>query len=328
MELTLHVLGSSAATPTRDRNLSSMAIRYRNKILLFDCGEDFQRRFAEAGLKFNKPLMIFISHFHGDHIIGLPGFLFRLSLNDRTAPIVIYGPRNLFLYLFLHRKILGLKTNYPIKIYEIDHLTEELTEFEGLESEEPKNKTKIQDNIIYESKYYTIKYALVDHSVITYAFAFVENPRFGKFEPERAKALGIPESHLWKKLQEGEIIEYQGKKIDPRKEGIIGPKKPGRKITYSADLVPSKSIIELGKDSDILVHEATFAKKLANTALEKKHSTSVDAANDAKKMNAKQLILTHISSRYQDDASKLLEEAKEIFPNTILAEDLLKIELK
>lgn len=328
MELTLHILGSSAATPTRERNLSSIAIRYRNKILLFDCGEDFQRRFAEAGLKFNKPLMIFISHFHGDHIIGLPGFLFRLSLNDRTAPIVMFGPRNLFLYLLLHRKILGLKANYPIKIYEIDHLTKELIEFEGLDSEEPKNKIKIQDNIIYDSKYYTIKYALVEHSVITYAYAFIEKPRFGKFEPEKAKALGIPESHLWKKLQEGEIIEYQGKKIDPIKEGIIGPKKPGRKITYSGDLIPGKSIIELGKDSDILVHEATFAKKLAETAQEKKHSTSIDAALDAIQMNAKQLILTHISSRYQDDASKLLEEAKEIFPNTILAKDLLKIELK
>ena len=328
MELTLHILGSSAATPPRERNLSSIAIRYRNKILLFDCGEYFQRRFAEAGLKFNKPLMIFISHFHGDHIIGLPGFLFRLSLNDRTAPIVIFGPRNLFLYLLLHRKILGLKANYPIKIYEIDHLTTELIEFEGLDSEEPKNKIKIQDNIIYDSKYYTIKYTLVEHSVITYAYAFIEKPRFGKFEPEKAKALGIPESHLWKKLQEGEIIEYQGKKIDPVKEGIIGPKKPGRKITYSGDLIPGKSIIELGKDSDILVHEATFAKKLAETAQEKKHSTSIDAALDAIQMNAKQLILTHISSRYQDDASKLLEEAKEIFPNTILAKDLLKIELK
>jgi len=328
MELTLHILGSSAATPTRERNLSSIAIRYRNKILLFDCGEDFQRRFAEAGLKFNKPLMIFISHFHGDHIIGLPGFLFRLSLNDRTAPIVMFGPRNLFLYLLLHRKILGLKANYPIKIYEIDHLTNELIEFEGLDSEEPKNKIKIKDNIIHDSKYYTIKYALVEHSVITYAYAFIEKPRFGKFEPEKVKALGIPESHLWKKLQEGKIIEYQGKKIDPAKEGIIGPKRTGRKITYSGDLIPGKSLIELGKDSDILVHEATFAKNLAEIAREKKHSTSIDAALDAKEMKAKQLILTHISSRYQEDASKLLEEAKEIFPNTVLAKDLLKIELK
>ena len=99
MSLDLIILGSSAATPTRERNLSSIAIRFRNQIILFDCGEDFQRRFVEAGLKFNKPLSIFISHFHGDHIIGLPGFLFRLSLNERTAPLIVYGPRNLFLYL-------------------------------------------------------------------------------------------------------------------------------------------------------------------------------------------------------------------------------------
>ena len=328
MELTLHILGSSAATPTRDRNLSSVAIRYRNKIILFDCGEDFQRKFAEAGLKFNKPLLILISHFHGDHIIGLPGFLFRLSLNERKAPITIFGPRNLFLYLFLHRKILGLKANYPIRIIEIDHINEELTEFEGLESEEPKKKVKIKESIIHNSKYFSIKYALVEHSVITYAYAFIEKPRFGKFDPEKAELMGIPESHLWKKLQEGEIIEYQGKMVDPIKEEIVGPKKPGRKITYTGDLMPGESIIELGKSSDIIIHEATFAKDLTDIAHEKKHSTSIDAANDAKKMNAKQLILTHISSRYQENATKLLEEAKEIFPNTILAEDLLKIELK
>ncbi|UCD01503.1 MAG: ribonuclease Z [Promethearchaeota archaeon] len=324
----LIILGSAAATPNKNRNLSSIAVKYRNQILLFDCGEDFQRRFAEAGLKFNKPMKIFITHFHGDHIIGLPGFLFRLSLNDRTAPMLIFGPRNLFLYLFLHKKILGLKAKYPIKIIEIDHQTLELIEFEGLDSDEPTRTIKMNDNIIFDSKHFSIKYALVEHSVITFAYAFIEKPRYGKFNPERARELGIPESNLWKKLHEGQIIKFNGKDIDPVKEGIVGPKKPGRKITYSGDLKPSDSIINLGKDSDILIHEATFAKALAETAKEKKHSTSIDAAIDAKKMNAKQLILTHISSRYQEDALKLLEEAKEIFPNTILAEDLLKVELK
>ncbi|MFW9781742.1 MAG: ribonuclease Z [Candidatus Heimdallarchaeota archaeon] len=324
----LIILGSSAATPTRERNLSSVAIKYRNKILLFDCGEDFQRRFAEAGLKFNKPLSIFISHFHGDHIIGLPGFLFRLSLNDRTAPLMIIGPRNLYLYLYIHKKILGLKANYPIKIIEIDHLSQEIIEYEGLESEEPKKITKIKKNVIFDSKYYSVNYSLVDHSIITYAYAFIEKPRAGKFNPEKAIELGIPESHLWKKLQEGEIIEYKGKKINPIKEGIIGPKKQGRKITYSGDLKPSKSLIELGQNSDVLIHEATFAKNLSDIANEKKHSTSIDAANDAKEMNAKQLILTHVSSRYQENAIMLLEEAKDIFPNTILAKDLLRITLK
>ena len=324
----LIILGSAAATPIKERNLSSVALRYRNQIFLFDCGEDFQRKFAEAGLKFNKPLKIFISHFHGDHIIGLPGFLFRLSLNDRTAPMMIFGPRNLFLYIFLHKKILGLKAKYPIKIIEIDHQSQELIEYEGLDSETPKKTIQMNNNIVLDTKYFSIKYALVEHSVITFAYAFIEKSRYGKFNPDRARELCIPEGHLWKKLQEGQIIDFNGTTIDPVKEGIVGAKQPGRKITYSGDLKPSDSLINLGINSDILIHEATFAKALAEIAEEKKHSTSVDAATDAKKMNAKQLILTHISARYQENALMLLEEAKEIFPNTILAKDLLKIELK
>ncbi len=324
----LIILGSAAATPLKERNLPSVALKYKNQILLFDCGEDFQRKFAEAGLKFNKPMKIFISHFHGDHLLGLPPFLFRLSLNGRTAPMIIFGPRNLFLYLFIHRKILGLKAKYPIKIVEIDYQNQKLIEFEGLDSEIPKRTLDINRNIIYDSKYFSIEYALVEHSIIAFAYAFIEKPRYGKFVPERARNLGVPESNLWKKLQEGQIIEFNGKMIDPIKEGIVGSEIPGRKITYSGDMKPCDSLIVLGRNSDILIHEATFAKVLAEKAEEKKHSTSVDAANDAKKMNAKQLILTHISARYQDDALRLLEEAKEIFPNTILAKDLLRITLK
>ncbi len=324
----LIILGSSAAIPVKNRNLSSIALKYKNHIILFDCGENIQRRFVDAGLKFNKPLIILISHFHGDHIIGLPGLIFRFGLIERTAPVILFGPRNLFLYLYLHKKILGLRANYPIKIIEIDHINNTLTEFEGLDSEVAKNKITIEDNIIHETDRYYIKYTPVNHSVLTYAYSFIEKPRYGKFDPNRARELGIPESRLWKKLQKGLKIEIEGKIIDPLKEGIIGPKRPGRKITFSGDTTPCESLIKLGENSDILVHEATFAKDLAEMAKEKMHSTSIDAANDAKNMNAKQLILTHISSRYQEDASKLLEEAKEIFPNTIIAKDLLKINLK
>ncbi|MHA1292284.1 MAG: ribonuclease Z [Promethearchaeota archaeon] len=323
----LIILGSSGAIPIRNRNLPSIALKYNSELLLFDCGEDLQRRFVDAGLKFNKKLKIFISHFHGDHIIGLPGLLFRFGLIERTAPLLIFGPPNLFLYLYLHRKIVGLKAAYPIKIIEIDYENKQLIEYESLESEIPSAKKKLKNNVIHETKKYVIKYALVEHSTLTYAYSFREKPRYGKFNPERAKELGIPMSGLWKRLQSGEVIEYNGKKINPVKEGIVGPKRQGYKITYTGDLAPCKSIIELGKDSDILIHESTFAKNLQKIAIEKKHSTSIDAANDAIKMNAKKLILTHISSRYQEDASKLLEEAKEIFPNTIIAEDLLVIKL-
>ena len=325
----LIILGSSAAIPVRERNLSSTALKYKNELLLFDCGEDTQRSLVEAGLKFNKPLKILISHFHGDHIIGLPGLLFRFGLNQRTAPVTIFGPVNLFLYLSVHRKVLGLKAYYPITVIEIDDKQNQLIIYESLDSELPKEKLNMKENIIFEGSKYVLKYTLVDHSVLAFAYSFIEKPRSGKFNPEKAKELGIPESSLWKKLQEGESIEYKGKLIDPIKESIVGPKRKGRKVTYSGDTSPCKSLIELGKDSDILIHEATFSKELSDMAIEKKHSTATDAATDAKKMGAKQLILTHISSRYRDDSLLLLlEEAKEIFPNTLIAEDLMRVELK
>jgi len=322
------ILGSSAAIPVKDRNLSSVALKFGSEIIIFDCGEDIQRAFIAASLKFNKPLTILITHFHGDHIIGLPGLLFRFGLGERTAPVTLFGPTNLFLYLYTHRKILGLNPKYPVNVYEIDVDSNNLVKYEGLETEQATAVTTIEDNLIFENNKYIMKYTEVDHSVLTFAYAFIEKPRYGKFDPEKAKELGIPMSGLWKKLQAGESIEFEGKTIDPEETGIVGPKRPGRKITYSGDTAPCDSLIELGLDSDVIIHEATFAKALAENAKEKKHSTSIDAANDAVKMNAKQLLLTHISSRYQEDAEILLEEAKEIFPNTIIAKDLLRITLK
>ena len=324
----LIILGSSAAIPVRERNLPAIALKFKNELIIFDCGEDIQRGLINAGLKFNKPLKILISHFHGDHIIGLPGLLFRFGLIDRTAPLFIYGPPNLFLYLFLHKKILGLKAPYPLKIFEIHPHQNKLKEFDGLESDIVLDESRIEGNTIYEDDKYILKYTLVDHSVLTFGYSFIEKPRKGKFNPDRARELGVPESKLWTKLHEGHIIDFQGKKIDPLKEGIVGQKRPGRKVTYSGDTAPCDNLIKLGENSDVLIHEATFSKKLADVAQEKKHSTSVDAAKIAKMMKAKQLILTHISSRYQEEALELLNEAKEIFPNSILAKDLLRIEIK
>ena len=322
------ILGSSAAIPMNNRNLPSIALRYKNELLLFDCGEDLQRRFTEARLKFNKPMKIFISHFHGDHVIGLPGLLFRFGLTERMAPLTIFGPRNLFLYLMLHSKILGLKTNYPLKVIEIDPDRNILIEYNGLNSENLRHEKTIQNDIIFEGKNYFINYTVVNHSILTFGYSFNEKPRKGKFNPEKAKELGIPEGRLWGKMHEGNSITYQGKVINPEKVGIVGPKRLGRKITYSGDTAPCESLINLGMNSDVLIHEATFSKELKEIAIEKKHSTSVDAANAALKMKAKKLIITHLSSRYQEDAENLLEDAKKIFPNTLLAHDLMSISVK
>jgi ribonuclease Z len=322
------VLGSSAAIPMNNRNLPSIALRYKNELILFDCGEDLQRRFIEAKLKFNKPMKIFISHFHGDHVIGLPGLLFRFGLIERDAPLTIFGPRNLFLYLMLHSKILGLKTNYPLKVIEIDHENEKLIEYMGLDPEKSAQEIQINNNVIFDTRHYYVKYTVVDHSVLAFGYSFNEKPRKGKFNPERARELGIPEGRLWGKMHEGQEIDLNGKLINPEKEGIVGPKKAGRKITYSGDTAPCDNLIKLGMNSDVLIHEATFSKELKNVAKEKKHSTSTDAANVAVKMNAKKLILTHLSSRYEEDAEILLEDAKKIFSNTILAYDLMEIPVK
>ncbi len=318
-------LGTSAAIPTSTRSLSSVALKYRSDILLFDCGtQNLQQKFVEANLKLNNPLLIFVSHLHADHVIGISGLLFRFNLIDRTAPVKIFGPKNFFPYFLIQRLVMGLKANYPLHVYEIDKEKDSLIEYEGLESPNPKSEIPIKDNIIFEKNRYSIKFARAKHSVPTFAYCFQEKPRYGKFHPEKALELGIPESRLWKTLQTGKTITYNGKIIDPLKEGIVEPPRTGRKVTFSGDTAPCKSLIELGKDSDVLIHEATFSKELADTASERKHSTSVDAATDAKNMNAKKLFLTHISSRYEKDAEKLLSEAREIFPNSFLAHDLLK----
>ena len=323
----LIILGSSAAIPVKERNLPAIALKYKSEILLFDCGEDLQRAFTDANLKFNKPLKIFISHFHGDHIIGLPGLLFRFGLIDRDAPVWIFGPRNLYLYLFFHRITLGLNPRFPLHIFEIDSQKNKLLEYEGLDSDNPIREKDIKNNLFYETSNYSMSYTIVEHSVLTFAYAFNEKPRPGKFNPDRAKQLGVPMSNLWKKLQDGQSIEMNGELIDPIKQGIVGPPRPGIKITYSGDLKPCESLVTLGKDSDILIHESTYAKDLAEIAEEKQHSTSIDAANTALKMNAKKLILTHFSSRYPD-VTLLEEEAKQIFPNTIAARDLLILKLR
>jgi len=324
----LIILGSSAAIPTKERNLLSIALKYRSHIFIFDCGEDLQRRFIDANLKFNKSLYIFITHLHGDHVIGLPGLLFRFNLIGRDAPLHIYGFRNLFYYLYFHHKILGLKAPYPFHVWEIDNQNNKLIHYEGLDSIEPKEILHIKNNVILDDEKYSIKYTIVNHSVETFAYSFIEKPRYGKFNPNRAKELGIPEGKIYGELQKGKPILFQGKKIDPVQEGIVGPQRPGRKFTYSGDTAYSSSLVKLGKNSDILVHEATYSKNLADIALENKHSTSIDAAKAAKQMKAKKLILTHISSRYQEDVDQLLEEAREIFPNTELGNDLDRFKIK
>ncbi len=320
-------LGTSAAVPTRQRNLPSVVLLYKGEQILFDAGEDVQRRYEDAGLKFNAPLSIFISHMHGDHVIGLPGLLFHFTLISRTQEIKIWGPPGIFPYLYLHRIVTGLRAPFLKDVYEI-HSQENMLlryDFQGKPDQKPE-EIPFDDDLIHETSNYTIKSIPMTHSVPTTGFRFHEKPRPGRFKPEIAKQNKIPQGSLWKRMQMGEIIQYKGNSYNPEELGIVGPKRPGLIISYSADTKICEQLFSLAKDADLFICEATFGNELKDLAEEKSHMTAMQGAEVAKNSNVEQLVLTHISSRYTEETI-LLKEAQSIFPNSLIAHDLMRLTL-
>ncbi|MCF2140012.1 MAG: ribonuclease Z [Candidatus Lokiarchaeota archaeon] len=348
-------LGTSGATPTKERNLPSVALRLDSgHILLFDAGEDVQRRFEAANLKFNVPSTIFISHLHGDHVIGLPGLLFNFHLNSRTKPLTIVGPLGIASFLLMHYQIVGLKAqNYPLTVIEIvpprlnnSNFKNSTNNVENHQKNQISQNTQIivysrfltpeyerkfltkEDNIIFSAKKYHVKHYWLNHSVPTMGFRFEEHPLNGKFNPIQAKKIGVPEGKLWKRLQNGQSITLKdGRIINPVESGIVTPPRPGRIICYGADTAKCDSLVKLAENADIFICESTFGKELQDIAIEKKHLTAEMAAEIAKKARVQMLFLTHFSSRYKD-VKDLLIEAKQIFPSTQTAKDLLSVNIK
>ena len=334
----ISILGTAGAQPTRDRNLPSFALRLDSgELLLFDAGEDVQRRFEAAKLKFNIPTTIFISHMHGDHIIGLPGLLFNFHLNNRTAPLSIIGPQGIASYLIAQFQTIGLRANtYLLDVSEItypkkDTSSDELNiiRYTNFLTEKYERKFyTVLDNIIQRSSTYKIKAMWVNHSVPTLGFRFEENQLNGKFNPERALELKITRGNLWKQMQEGKtIITKDGREIDPVKLGIVSEKRSGYIIAYRGDTTTCPNLIKIAENADYFICEATYSIEDEKLAIEKYHMSTQMAANVAKESHVKNLILTHFSGRYTD-VLKLEQEANEIFPNSKAAVDLMRIELK
>ncbi len=287
------LLGTGAAAPTRTRNVSSLAIVLDGRTLIFDAGEGTQHQLQRSTVHSGSIEAILITHLHGDHLFGLPGLLATLGLNGRTAPLALVGPPRLREFL---EAVPYLGAPYDIRMYEPP------LQFDGF-------------NVIAKQ---------VDHSVDCYAYCVVEHDRRGTFDVARAKALAIPPGPLFGKLQRGEEIEIDGRPI--RSEEVLGPPRRGRRIAFVTDTRPCDAAIELARDADLLIHEATYANDHADDARERFHSTAEEAARIAKEANVQRLVLTHISARY-DDTSALLRGAGAIFPNTEVAEDLLEIPL-
>jgi len=294
-------LGTSGSQPTETRGLSCICLEREGEILMFDAGESAQFSYLKSGLGWNKKMKIFVTHLHGDHCIGILGLLQTMTMKNRIESLEIYGPKGIDEFIAANIKILNFGLSYPIMI------------------------SIIKEGKVLDSKFYSIYACKANHSVTAFSYLFEEKDKPGRFNLEKAKSLGIPEGHLWKKLQNGEQIEINGKIITP--DQVLGEKRPGKKIGISGDTMPTEELEKFFEGCDYLVFDATFLDELKEKALETQHSTAKQAAILGKNANVKNLILTHFSARYKDEAQHL-EEAKQIHDSVITARDLLEVEIK
>ena len=299
--LTATFLGTGAATPTVDRNVAGLAVQREGETILFDCGEGNQRQMMRYGVGFSFT-EIFFTHYHADHILGVTGLLRTMGLQDRTAPVTLYGPRGAQRVLGA-AIALGIERNkFPVEI----------------------NEVKPGDRLRREQ--YDIVAFETEHRPDTIGFALAEHTRLGRFNPERARELGIPEGPLWGRLHKGETIVLEdGRSVAPA--DLVGVPRRGRTLVYSGDTRPSLAVVEAARGADLLIHEATFGSDELERAKETGHSTAAEAARVAVEAGVRRLVLTHISPRYTRDAPELLAEARAIFPETVVARDGLTVDV-
>ena len=302
MSLRVIFLGTAGSVPTPKRSLPAILIQREGEQLMFDCGEGVQRQMMKAKTGFDKKMKVFVSHLHGDHVLGLPGLLQTMALLDRERKLEVYGPSGIKRFIEAIKETVQFVLTFPVEIHTIE-----------------------EAGVVCEEEEYAVKAVWANHAIPSLAYALEEKPRPGRFYPEKAEALGVPEGPLWSKLQHKHRVKLpDGRVIKP--EQVVGPPRPGRKIVYTGDTRPFKGFVKFAAGADLLVHDATLDDELAERAAEDGHSTPSQAAENARKAKAKQLILTHVSARY-DDTSILLEQAQKIFQNTRVAEDFMKIEI-
>lgn len=302
MSMRILFLGTSGSVPTNTRSLPAVLIKRQNEYLMFDCGEGVQRQMIKAKVGFHRKMKIFISHMHGDHVLGLLGLLQTMALMGRQQKVEVYGPGGLKRFLESAREVLQFCLTFPVEVYEI-----------------------CGDGVVCEEKEYIVEAANSSHVIASWAYALVEKPRPGKFYPEKARMLGVPEGELWSRLQHGESVKLpNGLVVRPLE--VAGPPRRGRKIVYTGDTRPFEGFAGFAANADLVIHDSTFDDTLADKADLDGHSTPSQAAQQAANAKAKKLVLTHISARYAD-AGVLLEQARKIFSDVLVAEDFMELEL-
>ncbi len=295
MKVTL--LGTSCGVPTRERGLPSVLIKRNGDAMLFDCGEGTQRQMMRFGVSFMKIDRVFVTHFHGDHYLGLFGLIQSMSFFGREEDLDIYGPRGMIEICETIAEIGNFMPGFEVVGHDISS----------------------GHNV--EGSGFEVSAAKVRHSVPTLAYVIQEEERPGKFDIDKAKSIGIPEGALYKELQNGKEIQWEGKVVRPRE--VIGPPRPGRKVVYIGDALPTNEMVSTARDSDLMICEATFCQELADRALETGHSTVKQVCDVARKASVRKLVLTHFSPRY--DIEDVREEVS--FDKTIIASDGLEIKV-
>jgi ribonuclease Z len=298
----LTFLGTSAAAPTLHRNVSGLAFKADTDLLLFDCGEGSQRQMIRFGTGFAVDA-VFFTHFHADHYLGIIGFLRTLGMGGREQPIVLHGPppAKRLLDAAVHLGVERLA--FPVEVVEL----------KGGET--------------LDRKSYVVKAVRVDHRVNALGYVVEEKTRPGRFDPEKARALGVPPGPDFGRLQRGETLKLQdGTEVRP--EQVMGGSRSGRKVVISGDTRPCSALVAASADADLLVHEATFSDDEQERALETRHSTAREAGRVAREAKARRLILTHLSSRHDVDTAPLLQQARAEFHGQCeIAHDGLTVEL-
>jgi ribonuclease Z len=299
-------LGTGAGVPAKKRNVSSLAIQLlqeRGATWLFDCGEATQHQILHTSIRPRRIEKIFVTHLHGDHLFGLPGLLGSRSFQGGETELTIYGPEGIKEFISVSLKISHTHLRYPLKIVEIT------------------------DGIIFEDDTFFVQAAKLDHGLTSFGFRIVEKDLPGPLLVEKLKEKGIPPGPIYKQIKQGKRIVLENGEVIHGGD-FLGPAKKGRVVTIIGDTRYCEKSIELAKDADVLIHEATFGADEEQLAFEYFHSTSKQAAEIAYRANVKTLVLTHISSRYQgEEIDKLISDAKKIFPNVYAAYDFWQMEV-
>ncbi len=299
MNLEAFVLGCGGMMPLPQRQLTSVLLRREGELFLFDGGEGTQVSIRRLNLRWKKITAIFVSHMHADHVTGLPGILMLSSQVDREEPLYIFGPPRIAEYIEQSRRVLDMYINYEIIVKE---------------TPEP--------GLVWQGEGFAIRSFQLRHTKNCYAYTLEEEPRPGAFHPERAQELGVPRGPMWSRLQGGEnVVLDDGRVVAP--SAVLGPPRSGRKFSYVTDSLYFPEISREVAGSDLLICEGMFEEALAQSAVEKKHMTAIQAAKIARAAGGvKKLGLIHYSPRYADRELKvLLDEARTVFPETVLTRD-------